>query len=84
MIVSAAAVSTLFVAWMRSVCSLPMLVNEGVTAAVRDGFLPKTVTSSKMRLVLAVGLEGTGHDFGEPPYTSHDLKVGCQSDCTVG
>ena len=40
---------------------------EDVTMRVTDTVLSKTVTSSKVRLVLAVGLEGTGHQFGEAP-----------------
>lgn len=30
-----------------------------------DGVLSKTVTSSKIRLVFALGLEGAGHAYGE-------------------
>jgi len=30
-----------------------------------DGVLSKTVASSRMRLVFAVGLEGAGHAYGE-------------------
>lgn len=32
---------------------------------LNDGVLSKTATSSKMRLVFALGLEGAGHAYGE-------------------
>lgn len=41
-----------------------LAATNGATAAA-TGPLRKTVVSSKMRLAVAVGLEGTGHGFGE-------------------
>lgn len=48
---------------------LPAFAQELATtrgaAPAATGPLRKTVVSSKMRLAIAVGLEGTGHDYGE-------------------
>lgn len=65
-------IAVLLLARARSESSHPTLaLDETSAAAVEDGVLLKTVTSSKLRLVLAVGLEGTGHAFGERPFTTN-------------
>lgn len=62
-----AAVAIAFLAGVRRGCSLPAIATEDVNFPAINGILRKTVISSRLRLVLVVGLEGTGHAFGEHP-----------------